>query len=150
VKELRATAWATVAAALEQALELLHDVGGYPGWYPDVVRKVEVLEEDSSGRPRRARAQLRAALGPVNRDFDLVLDVRRDGGTVSLVRVPHEPTDAERFEVIWQVAEEGAGSRIDLRLQAALDVPRFMPVASLGDGLASGFVRAAARALGGA
>lgn len=149
MKDLSASAQVTVSASPERALELLQDVGGYPDWYPDVVRRVEILVQDSDQRPRRARATLHAALGPITRDFDLVLDVDRDGDTVALARVPNESTDSERFEVVWEVAREGSGSRIELRLAAALDVPRFVPVSSLGDSLASGFVNAAARALDG-
>ncbi|HZU40851.1 MAG TPA: SRPBCC family protein [Solirubrobacteraceae bacterium] len=149
MKELRASASATVTASPERALDLLEDVGGYPRWYPDVVRDVEVVREDARGRPRRARATLHATVGPINRDFELLLDVARDGDTVALERVAHGAADRERFEVVWEVAPAGSGARIDLRLEAALEVPRLVPVGGLGDSLASGFVAAAARELGG-
>jgi hypothetical protein len=65
---------------------------------------------------------------------------------VRLVRIPHEPTDEEHFEVNSRV-RDGASRTIELWLAAALPVPRFLPVGGIGDGLAQRFVAAAARRL---
>jgi hypothetical protein len=62
--------------------------------------------------------------------------------------VPHEPSDPERFTVTWRVAGSGTGTRIDLALDAVLDLPRFVPLPSgVGDTIAQGFAAAAAREL---
>jgi hypothetical protein len=70
------------------------------------------------------------------------------GRTIALKRIPHEPTDQERFEVTWSVAGGNPSTRIQLNLLADLDVPRFLPLGGIGDGLAEGMVSAATRALG--
>lgn len=150
MKHLEASASTTVAAPLERAYELLADVERYPTWYPEVVRTVDVVERSAPvGAVRRARTRLHASLGPIERDFDLLLRVETAGpDLVRLARVPHEPDDPERFEVTWRLGAQAALIRIDLALVADLDVPRLVPVGGLGDSIARGFVEAAARALG--
>jgi polyketide cyclase/dehydrase/lipid transport protein len=149
VKDLFGRASARVAAPPKDCLALLADIEGYPRWYPDVVRRVEVVDRDDSGSPARARATLHAAAGPVSRDLELLLAVTHGPGEVMLSRVPHKPTDRERFEVRWIVDAAGdGGSRIEVSLAAALDVPRLVPLGGIGESMAGGFVAAAARQLG--
>jgi ribosome-associated toxin RatA of RatAB toxin-antitoxin module len=148
VKELQGRSSASVAASPERCFELLADLERYPRWYPQVVRAVEVIERSPEGVPTRARAVLHVSYGPLTRDFDLLLAVRLEPPSkVELVRVPHGGADPERFEVRWQV---GGGPRatIDLRLDAALSIPRLLPVGGIGDELANGFVRAAVSEIG--
>ncbi len=147
MKELQGRAAAPVAADDGRVLDLLADVEGYPSWYPDVVRTVEVLERDGGGQASRARATLHAAVGPITRDIDLVLAVTRSSDTVRLTRVPHERSDPERFEVTWTLAGAAGGRELRLVLDANLDVPRLVPLGGVGDSLARGFVTAALRRL---
>lgn len=148
MKELTGSAVATTAAIPEACLSLLEAVDRYPSWHPEVVKEAEVLERDAEGHPTKARAKLHVERGPLTRDFDLVLAVSIDpSGTVKLSRIPHEPTDKEKFDVIWRV-EGGPTTRIRLELAANLDVPRFIPLGGVGDSMAEGLVNAAARALG--
>ncbi|MBV9193019.1 MAG: SRPBCC family protein [Solirubrobacterales bacterium] len=151
MKELRGTAGASVDAPLERAQALLEAVDGYPTWYPEVVKQVEVLERGADGPPQRVQAKLHFAQGPIARDFRLLLAVAVERPElVRLTRIPHEPGDPERFEVTWRLARQTqTQTRIDLELRADLDVPRFVPVASIGDSLARGFVAAAVRQLTG-
>jgi hypothetical protein len=122
-------------------------VDGYPSWYPDVVRSVDVVERDPTGQPTRAHAKLHLAQGPLAKDFDLLIAVAvQPPSTVRLTRVPHEPSDDERFEVNWYV-DAPAHARIRVELHASLSVPRFLPIGGIGDAVADGFVTAAARAL---
>src|SRR5436305_3423950 len=103
VRELRATAAGTVDAPPEACLALLADVGAYPRWCPQTVRRAEALERDSDGHPTRARITLRLGLGPLAGSFDELMVLRVDApDRVSLARVPHEPTDPERVEVTWR------------------------------------------------
>jgi ribosome-associated toxin RatA of RatAB toxin-antitoxin module len=149
LRDLHGTAARTVTAPLPECFALLAAVEGYPDWYPDVVRQVDVLERDAAGQPRRARAQLHVAWGPVVKDFDLVLAVVVDPpSVVRLTRVSDQPSSST-FEVGWQLRED-AGTRIDVDLRAALDVPRFLPLGGIGVAVAGGFVDAAARRLGAA
>jgi ribosome-associated toxin RatA of RatAB toxin-antitoxin module len=147
VKELRGTAAVEVAATPAQCMALLEAVDRYPEWYPEVVQKVEVTERDAGGRPSKANARLHVVAGPVTRDFDLQMAVVSEPpGTIKLARISHGPSDQERFEVVWRVTE-AVRTRIDVALDASLSVPRFLPLGGIGDGLAQGFVGAAARAL---
>ena len=144
MKDLKGAATRVVQAPLEQCLAVLEDVERYPDWYPEVVRYVNVLERDPDGRATRVRTQLHVARGPIVKDFDLVLAVNVEPrGTVELTKVD-DGSSEQRFDVIWHVAE---GTRIELRLHATLNVPGFMPLGGIGDGLAQGFVDAASRAV---
>ena len=148
MKQLEASAATEVSAAPADAFALLADVERYPTWYPDVVKRVEVVDRDAAGNPTRARTVLHLAVGPVVRDFHLLLAVRaQPPSAVNLDRVPHEPGDDEQFSVAWTVAPSAAGSRIAVRLAASLPVPRFLPVSGVGESVAQGFVQAASRAL---
>jgi ribosome-associated toxin RatA of RatAB toxin-antitoxin module len=147
MKELRGTATAAVAAPAEQCLALLADVERYPTWHPEVVRHVDVLDRDPGGQPTRVKTKLHLSQGPLSKDFDLDMAVAvQPPGTVQLTRVPHEPSDEERFEVTWYV-DAPAHAQIRLELRANLAVPRFLPLGGIGDAVADGFVNAAARAL---
>jgi len=146
LKELTGTATRTLSVPAEVCFALLAAVDAYPGWYPETVRQVDVLERAPDGRPSRVRAKLHVSWGPVVRDFDLVMGVETEAPTtVRLARVKDRPS-ASTFEVNWRV-QAGEGTRIDVRLQADLDVPRFLPLAGIGDAVAGGFVDAAARRL---
>jgi ribosome-associated toxin RatA of RatAB toxin-antitoxin module len=147
MKELSGSAGAPASAPIDRCLSVLADVENYPLWYPTVVREVLVLERDDD-HAQRVQATLHVAVGPLSRDLSLVLDVVRQGEEVTLTRVSREPSDAERFIVRWRVEPVDEGdSRIDLVLDAALEVPRLVPVGGVGDGLAEGFVAAAVKAV---
>jgi ribosome-associated toxin RatA of RatAB toxin-antitoxin module len=149
MKELHGTASGAVQAPVEDCFRLLEAVDGYPGWYPEVVREVEVLERDGEGRPATVRTTLHVAHGPLTRDFRLVMAVTKDPPkTVALSRVPNDAGDPEEFAVTWTL-EPAASTRIRLDLDANLSVPRLLPLGGLGDSLAQGFIAAARKALGG-
>jgi len=146
LKQLHGTATRTVAAPAAESFQLLAAVDRYPDWYPDAVRAVEVLERDAAGQPQRARAQLHLTWGPVVKDFDLVLAIELEPLTaVRLARVSDQPSTSV-FDVAWRLREDGA-TQIGLELGATLDVPRFLPLGGIGDGIAGSFVDAAARRL---
>ncbi len=148
MKELHGTASASVDAPIEECFALIEAIDGYPSWYSDVVREAEVLARDGEGHPTRAQATLHATIGPLVRDFRLSLAVIVEQfSTVQLNRIPHDSSDPERFEVLWRLERESK-TRIHLTLEANLSVPRLMPVGGIGESLASGFVAAAATALG--
>ena len=146
MKDLDGTASAVVAAPLERCQTLLEAVDDYPGWYPDAVREVDVLERDPNDRPTRARALLHLSHGPVNKDFDLVLAVVSDPpGTIRLTRLAD--SGSSQFAVTWRLRDNGGGTRINLELSASMNVPRFIPVGGIGDAIARGFIDAAKRKL---
>jgi hypothetical protein len=148
MKELMGSASGVTTASLDDCVGFLREVDRYPTWHPDVVRKVEVLERGGDGEPTRARAVLHVAVGPLVKDFNLLLAITLpDPRTVQLSRVPHGPGDDERFEVTWRLTEKGAQTQIRLEVQASLSVPRLVPVGGIGDGLAGGFVASATKEL---
>jgi ribosome-associated toxin RatA of RatAB toxin-antitoxin module len=148
VKELHGQSAGEVEAPPEHCFELLADVEGYPAWYPQTIRRAEVMQRDGEGRPERALVTLHVAHGPLVHDFDLLLDVRaHHPDHVELVLVREDPSDRERFEVRWQITPGAARTRMDLRLYANLPVPRLVPVGGAFDGIASGFLNAAVGAL---
>jgi hypothetical protein len=152
MKELHGSATGVTAAPLDECVRFFLAVDRYPTWHPDVVRSVDVLERDGDGQPTQARATLHVAVGPLVKDFNLILAVTFEGGrTVTLARMPHGPGDQERFGVAWHLDEGGGTARertsIRLQLDANLSVPRLVPVGGIGDSMASGFVSAATRAL---
>jgi Polyketide cyclase / dehydrase and lipid transport len=147
MKELTGSAAATTTASPAECLALLEAIDGYPSWAAEVVTQAEVLERDAQGHPTRARTTLHVERGPLTRDFDLTFAVKVDpAGTIELNRVPHAPSDSERFDVQWRV-QRGASTEIRLDLLANLDVPRFLPLGGVGDSLAGSLVSAAKRAL---
>jgi ribosome-associated toxin RatA of RatAB toxin-antitoxin module len=148
LKELTGTATRATAAPAEACFALLQAVDRYPDWYPEVIKQVDVLERSPDGPPSRVRAKLHLSWGPVIRDFDLVLAVEREPQTmVRLAREKDRPS-ASTFEVTWHI-RAGAAAEIALELRADLDVPRFLPLAGIGDAVAGGFVEAADRRLDG-
>lgn len=149
MKELDGSAETTVEATPDATFELAAAVDRYPSWNPEVISKVEVLQTNADGRPTRVRATVKVAVGPINRDFDLIMDVESsDHDAVSLSRVPNEAGDPEQFEVVWRI-RGGPPTRLQIELTAALDVPRLVPVGGIGDRLAQGFVETAKRELDG-
>ncbi len=135
---------------MAKCLELLSAVERYPSWYPEVVRRVEVIERRSDGSAAKARTTLHVSQGPFNRDIEMLLAVENEpAGTVQLTRISHGGGDREEFAVTWHAAEAERGTEIALTLDANLSVPRLEPLGGIGDGVARGFVDAAARALDG-
>jgi ribosome-associated toxin RatA of RatAB toxin-antitoxin module len=143
MKELRGRATALVAAPMAECLALVQAVDEYPAWYPDVVRTVKVLERDASGLPSRARTELHLSVGPLTKDFDLLMTVAiQPPGTVKLIKVG----GSAKFDVTWRL-HDGHNTRLTLELDANLDAPRFLPLGGIGDSVAQGFISAASAEL---
>ncbi len=147
MKELGGTAAATIEVPGERCIELLAAVERYPEWYPEVILRAEVLERDRRGRTRAA-ATVHVAVGPLNRDFELLLDVEAHAQGVRLVRIPYDPADGEELEIEW-VVNDGDPTRLQVALHARLDIPRLVPLKGIGDAVAQGFVKAAKSVLEG-
>jgi Polyketide cyclase / dehydrase and lipid transport len=147
MKELSGSATATTRVSRDQALAFLEDIDRYPSWDPELVTEAQVLERDGEGHPTKAHTKLHVAHGPLTKDFDLMMAVEVDpGGTIRMTRIPHGPSDQERFDVTWRV-QDGSGTQIRLDLAADLSVPRFIPLGGVGDALAQELVSAATREL---
>jgi ribosome-associated toxin RatA of RatAB toxin-antitoxin module len=139
MKELRGAASALVPAPLAECLSLVEAVDEYPLWYPEVVRAVEVLERDARGVPSRARTKLHVSVGPMTKDFDLLMSVTVEPpATVKLAKVGGNA----KFDVIW-LLNDAESTRIAIELDASLDVPRFLPLGDVGNAVAQGFIAAA-------
>lgn len=143
------TASAVAPAPVDDCFALLAAVDRYPEWYPQAVIEVQVLERGADAvAPARVRAKLHVGVGPIVRDFDLVLAVQTVAPeSVKLTRVADGGSD-QQFDVAWRLRHAGqGGTRIELELRASLDAPRFMPLGGIGDSIAKGFVDAAAAKL---
>jgi hypothetical protein len=51
-----------------------------------------------------------------------------------------------KFDVVWRLTG-GEDTRIELEVDANLDVPRFLPLGDVGDSVAQGFISAASAEL---
>jgi hypothetical protein len=125
---------------------LLRAVDGYPTWFPEMVRDVEVLQRDAADQLTRARTTLHVARGPLVHDFDLVMAIAVEPpGTVKLSKVTSDRSPS-RFDVTWSL-QAAESTRIELDLSATLSVSELVPVGDLGNAIAEQFVAAASRAL---
>jgi hypothetical protein len=152
MKELRGSASAGVATSADHCLAFLQDIEGYPRWYPEVVRRAEIARPSVRDRPVRARTTVRLTLGPVRRDFDLLIEMSpRAERVVRLTRVGHDADDPEELSVTWRIDDGPSPGtiRLTVEVSARLEVPRLLPTQGVGDAVARGFVSAAARALAG-
>ena len=114
-----------------------------------------MLSRDAQGRAERVHSRLRASIGPLDRDFEIMLTIRDEGpADVVLDRLPHEPRDGEALSMRWTLSPApgaGRGTLLRLALTAKLDVPRMLPLPrGVANDLARKFVEAAAARLGGA
>ncbi len=143
MKHLHGAAQAAVDVPIEDCLAFLAALDAYPSWYPDVVRDVEVVEDDDDGLPLRAETKLHLSYGPVSRDLDLLLAVRvQRPDLVQLTHVPRGHSSGTAFDAIWRLEDHGQ-TRLDLELDATMPVPRLVPLAGVGDAFAAGFMQAA-------
>ena len=149
MKDLAASASGRTAASIEACYALLSDFESYPDWFPEGVRSIEVLERDPAGWPSRLRTTLHTSSGPVQRDFDMQMTVRlRPPEEVELTRAPNENGDREDMVVSWRLTS-GPQTLVAVNLRARLDLPGFLPVGGLAQGMADRFLQAALRRLNG-
>ena len=145
MKDLSATATDVAPAPIERCFALLADVERYPDWYPAGVKRVEVLERDPDGLPSLVAALLSLGDGPIRKDFDLRLAVTSTSpSAVELTRDKQNAAGGEHMVVSWVLAEDGAtGTRLTVELEAALNLPPFLPVGAIAQSVADGFLAAA-------
>ena len=148
MKALAASTGASTTASIEDAFTLIAALEDYPSWYPSGVKEAQVLERDADGLPKKARATLHLAHGPLVRDFRLNLAVTsRRPTNFTLARIPHDSRDREELTVGWRLSGDDRSARIDVDLRANLSVPTFLPVGGVADSIARGFLDAAVRKL---
>lgn len=147
MKDLRGQATGTVSADAERCFALLLAVDQYPRAYPEVIRRVNVIDRHADGSPLLAVAQVSLGLGPVRRDFELRVKVSaKKDRLVRLTRVPDDRLDLERLTLTWHI-NPGPPTRLSVRLRARLEVPRVIPVQGAGGAVARGLLDAASRTL---
>jgi hypothetical protein len=138
-----------VTATPGDCFALLLDVEGYPAWHPEVVLSARTLERQAGGAPALAATTVHLGLGPLARDFDLLMKITSEPErSVRLARVRHDSSDPEELSLHWQI-DPSRPTGLALELSARLDVPRLVPLAGLGDAVAQGFLEAAQRELQG-
>ena len=118
---------------------------GYPTWFPEMVRDVEVLQRDAADQPTGARTTLHVARGPLVHDFDLVMAIAVEPpGTVKLSKVTSDRSPS-RFDVTWSLKPQRAR-------ESSWTSPRRSPSpswfrAATRNAIVNKFVAAASRAL---
>ncbi len=147
MKELTATATGVSEKPIERCYEHLLDVERYPQWYPDGVKRVEVIERGADGVPTRVDAVLAAVAGPLRKQFDVRLAVEPEPPTlIALARVADDRGDHELLTITWLLRDLGAdGTEVNVELGARLDVPMFLPIDPVAREVANGFLQAALR-----
>jgi hypothetical protein len=101
----------SVAAPPERCLERLGDVVAYPSW-ASLIKRAELV----GGHVRLAVEMLGVGLV-----MDCSLELGSDHAV--LRRVPYSLDDDELYEATWTVSADAAGSRVELHVRAAVDVP---------------------------
>ncbi|MGN6169652.1 MAG: SRPBCC family protein [Solirubrobacteraceae bacterium] len=145
-REFHGEAAEVVAAPLDDCFALVAAVDRYPGWCPDIVRHVDVLDRGVGGQPSRVRMRMHVAHGALVKEFDLFLRVVAEPPrTVKLTRVTDHPTNQE-FSAAWGLGPAGS-TRVAFEFDAKLRVPWYIPAQGVGDMVADRFVAAACRRL---
>jgi ribosome-associated toxin RatA of RatAB toxin-antitoxin module len=149
MKQLSATATGVAATPIERAYEHLLDVERYPQWYPDGVKRVEVLERDAGGVVLTVDAVLAAVAGPLRKEFPMRLALEREQPTrIALARVADDRGDHEQLTIAWLLRAVGqAETELTVELGARLDVPLFLPIDPIAREVANGFLQAALRSM---
>lgn len=149
MKDLAASASGRTHASLDAVYGLLSDFESYPHWFPEGVKSIQVLERAPNGLPSRLRTRLHTTSGPIQRDFDMEMTTTvRERELVELRRVPNENRDREDMTVSWRLTA-GPQTLLAVDLRARLDLPGFLPVGGLAQGMADRFLQAALRRLDG-
>jgi hypothetical protein len=105
------SAEAGVAAPPAGCLERLADVERYPSW-ASLIKSAERVGE---------RVRLSAELWGIAFAMDCALQLTSQGAV--LRRLPYSADDDERYQASWTVTPEASGSRVELHVVAAVDVP---------------------------
>jgi ribosome-associated toxin RatA of RatAB toxin-antitoxin module len=147
VKELQGRASMELDVPAKKCFELLAAVERYPTWF-DVISQVEILEDERSGTPGLARAELHVPQSPFGTHFELFVAVRTERpAVVTLTRVPDGAGDPDRLELIWRI-QGSRTTQLEFEFDAAASfVPAFIPVGGAGDAIAQAAIDAARGAL---
>jgi hypothetical protein len=148
MKEFRGSARATVRASAEESYALLAAVERYREWNGELVRELEVLQDE----PLRLRAVICIERRPFVKTFEIRVAAHTEPPhAVHITRMPNEPTDPEAMELTWRVAAANSGTRVELDFSAVASfVPGFLPLGRIGNLIAGTLLEAATDALGGA
>ena len=149
MKELTASATGTSDKPIDHCYAQLLDVERYPQWYPDGVKRVEVLERGADGMPTKVDAVLAAVAGPLRKEFNVRLAVEPERPTlIALARVADDRGDHEMLTITWLLRDLGEqGTEVNIELGARLDVPLFLPIDPVAREVANGFLQAALQSL---
>lgn len=153
MKALAGSASGVAQAPIEVCFAKLADIEAYPQWYPETVKRADVIARDASGQAEQVDATLLFAQGPLKFDQSVPLQVTlAHPSMVKLTRVPDATHDKEQLRVQWGLVASGPDrTEMTVELAANLNLPPFLPgLGSIANGVAQGFVDAAVRSLNGA
>jgi hypothetical protein len=123
-RRLAGLAEATLPAPIERCFAVLRDVEAWPQWQPHVTG-VDVLERGLSGAPARVVIEAHVlAFRP-----RLVARVALDPPvTLRLDRIPFDDGDDEALRLTVTLQPGGATCTARAAVEAALDLPRLLPL----------------------
>ena len=106
----------TIAASPDAVLDVIADLPAYPQWNGEI-KRVEVLEAQPDGRPRRARFEISSS--GLTDSYVLEYDWSRDGVRWRLVE-PSALQKSQEGSYQLTVVGDGTAVRYDLRIDARL------------------------------
>ncbi len=106
----------TIAAPPDAVLDVIADLSAYPQWNGEISR-VDVLEAQPDGRPRRARFTISS--GGLTDEYELAYDWARDGVSWRLV-APSTLQKSQEGSYRLTAVAGGTSVRYDLRIDARL------------------------------
>jgi Polyketide cyclase / dehydrase and lipid transport len=141
-RRLAGSARATLPAPAEACFAVVRDVEAWPDWQQNVSR-VEVLERGADGAPARVELELRVLAFHPSMRAAVTLDPPT---ALALDRTPYGPGDDESLRLTITLAADGDACTARAEVEAALDVPRLVPLPqAIGDRFAADILTALAR-----
>lgn len=112
----------TIAAPVEVVLQVIADVHAYPEWNGEI-KRVEVLETEKDGRPRRARFGISSS--GMTDEYTLDYDWADDGVAWVLVA----PSTMQKSQVgSYRLSPVGAGTDVRYELKIDSRIPMIGPM----------------------
>ena len=140
MKDLSASVSGVARRPQSEVYAFLADFAGYPAWYPDGVKRAELLEEG------RGHTVLALNQGPIQRDFEMDMAIERvPESEIILRRLPKSGGDRERLAVRWLLAPDvgDGGTAVTAQFTATLSIPGWLPLGGIEKAIPQGFLDAA-------
>jgi ribosome-associated toxin RatA of RatAB toxin-antitoxin module len=149
MRDLSASEHGVTPVAIDTVYAFLEQVERYPQWYPNGVKQAVVRDRDTDGGITKAFVVLALNEGPIRRDFEMEMSVKRvPGRSIVLSRLPKSSGDKEQLAVSWALSSNASGGTdLTASFNATLSIPGFLPLGGIDKAIPRGFLAAALAAL---